>query len=226
MFGIIWLVETNTKVVLVINKSSKYHGVYFNKIKNKWKISIKYKKELFCSGVFNCEDEAAIYVDYIIESQNINCEKNFPLLSNEQLMIKYNEILDKYGTCKNERCSKSNQGKLMKSNKFHSKYVGVSKNTKIDSWVASIMKDLKQIKIGYFKIEDEAARAYDKKALELYGDNARLNFPKTKNESMNFVIKRLKEKTSKYRGVSLIKGKNKWRVTIRHCKVNMKLALS
>ena len=31
--------------------------------------------------------------------------------------------------------------------------------------------------IGYFNDEEEAGRAYDAKAKELYGEQARLNFP-------------------------------------------------
>lgn len=39
-----------------------------------------------------------------------------------------------------------------------------------------IAKNGKLIHLGYFKTEEEAARAYDQKALELYGPNARINF--------------------------------------------------
>lgn len=45
------------------------------------------------------------------------------------------------------------------------------------SWLAEIKKDKKYYFIGYFKIESDAAKAYDKKAIELHGEFVRLNFP-------------------------------------------------
>lgn len=55
-------------------------------------------------------------------------------------------------------------------------YVGVYwyKNSR---WACAIRFKYKRIHIGYFDTAEEAARAYDAKARELYGDNARLNFP-------------------------------------------------
>ena len=55
-----------------------------------------------------------------------------------------------------------------------SKYKGVSFH---DSGLfrARIWKDKKEILIGYFKEEVDAARAYDKAAINLYGDKAKRN---------------------------------------------------
>lgn len=53
-------------------------------------------------------------------------------------------------------------------------YKGVSK--KRNSWQARIWLDGKQTVIGCFPTKEEAARAYDKLALEHYGEYARLNF--------------------------------------------------
>jgi len=55
-----------------------------------------------------------------------------------------------------------------------SKYFGVSYNGKYIS--AQIYQYNKKIHIGNFKTEEEAARAYDKKAKELFGSNATVNF--------------------------------------------------
>ena len=61
-----------------------------------------------------------------------------------------------------------------KSKNSSSKYVGVSKRG--NSWRATIMINHKQELLGTFKIEEEAARAYDKKCWELYHDLNKLNF--------------------------------------------------
>jgi group I intron endonuclease len=63
----------------------------------------------------------------------------------------------------------------LKSKENSSKYVGVylSKNGK--RWFAVISYKNKQYRLGTFDTEEEAALAYNKKALELYGSNAKLN---------------------------------------------------
>jgi hypothetical protein len=44
-------------------------------------------------------------------------------------------------------------------------------------WQARIKHNQKQIYLGMYKTKEEAARAYDKKAIELHGEFAQLNFP-------------------------------------------------
>lgn len=69
-----------------------------------------------------------------------------------------------------------------------SKYLGVSwhqyKRKRKDGsyhyygyWTAVLGKRDKQYRLGLFKDEIEAAKAYDKKALEIHGEFANLNFP-------------------------------------------------
>lgn len=65
-----------------------------------------------------------------------------------------------------------------------SKYLGVTiwpneKATKSHTIriCAALSHNNKHIHIGYFKTEEDAARAYDKKARELHGEFAALNFP-------------------------------------------------
>lgn len=55
-----------------------------------------------------------------------------------------------------------------------SRYKGVSRHRA--KWRACIEKDKKGIHIGYFDLEIEAAKAYDLKAKELFGEFARPNF--------------------------------------------------
>jgi hypothetical protein len=57
-----------------------------------------------------------------------------------------------------------------------SKFKGVSWHTKTKKWQARVALNGKRIHIGVFDSEIEAAKAYDQKARELYGDFARPNF--------------------------------------------------
>ena len=58
-----------------------------------------------------------------------------------------------------------------------SKYKGVTWHVPNQKWVARVGGDKKRYCVGYFYDEVEAAKAYDKKARELFGEFARLNFP-------------------------------------------------
>lgn len=57
-----------------------------------------------------------------------------------------------------------------------SKYLGVYWNKKAGKWIAHLRKMGKQIHLGSFDKETDAAKAYDKKAIELHGEFANLNF--------------------------------------------------
>lgn len=65
-------------------------------------------------------------------------------------------------------------GKKKNSNSS-SKYVGVSKVK--NKWRAYIVINHKQIYLGKYNLEKEAAIIYDKKCWEIYGDISKLNFP-------------------------------------------------
>lgn len=78
-----------------------------------------------------------------------------------------------------KRMSLSSVG-LKKKNQS-SKYMGVSFAKRNKMWACNITYNGKLIWIGYFKDEISAAKAYDKKAVELYGETAKLNFPNDNN---------------------------------------------
>ena len=54
-------------------------------------------------------------------------------------------------------------------------YKGVSWHSRRKIWEAYIAKDKKKIHLGCFNDETEAARAYNQKAIELFGEFANLN---------------------------------------------------
>lgn len=58
-----------------------------------------------------------------------------------------------------------------------SKYRGVAWHGASGKWLASLKHQRKQHYLGVYETEEAAARAYDKKAKDLFGEFARLNFP-------------------------------------------------
>ena len=67
------------------------------------------------------------------------------------------------------------QGNKSKQLNTSSQYKGVSWNKKDRRWRAYIRIGTKLLHLGYFKSEDEAALAYNKKAIEHFGEFAILN---------------------------------------------------
>jgi hypothetical protein len=61
-------------------------------------------------------------------------------------------------------------------------YKGVMWDKRRGNWQVMIGYKGKKIFIGYFDDEQEAARAYDAKAKELYGEFAALNFPASQTD--------------------------------------------
>lgn len=57
-------------------------------------------------------------------------------------------------------------------------YKGVSLHKRIGRWQAYICADGRQTSLGYFDDPTEAALAYDRAAVQTFGEFARLNFPR------------------------------------------------
>jgi hypothetical protein len=75
--------------------------------------------------------------------------------------------------------------------KTRSQYKGVCYDTQRNSFRADIRYKCKRRFLGHFDNETDAAKAYDKAALELFGDYANLNFPKDGGRPNNDLYNRI-----------------------------------
>jgi len=83
---------------------------------------------------------------------------------------------------KHSKCTSNYFGVVLNTRRLKSKLVdGTIKERVYYYWIAFICVNNKSQYIGTAANELAAAKKYDKKAIELYGDNAILNFPLNKN---------------------------------------------
>lgn len=72
----------------------------------------------------------------------------------------------------------------------NSKFKGVRKTGRMKRWSARITWNGKQMTIGLYNTEVEAAMAYDQKAKECFGKFASLNFPSVNDRNFGMIGKR------------------------------------
>lgn len=100
--------------------------------------------------------EKPINVDHIDRNGLNNCRSNLRLVTNSL-----------------------NQANKRKQKNSSSVFKGVSRVTGYDTWYAEGRYEGKRFYLGSFKVEEEAALAYDDWALETFGEHANLNFPQS-----------------------------------------------
>jgi hypothetical protein len=110
-----------------------------------------HKKFILMHRVIMCATDTCL-VDHINHNTLDNRKENLRLCSSSQNMMNKN------------------------SNRGISQYKGAHWHKINKKWVAGIRYFGKQLYLGSYSMEEDAARAYDAKAIELFGEFALLNF--------------------------------------------------
>ena len=162
-------------------KHSKYIGVTVVSTVRQYQAKIKYANKNYHLGSYEKEKYAAMAYDKkAIELFGSDARRNFPRMSYKKLCETLALIEKENVAIFKDNLSKRHQGRQFTGVSKRSKYVGVSptKEGNPKPWRATISYQNKQHALGSFYTEVDAAAAYDNKAMELYGENARLNFPR------------------------------------------------
>ncbi|MGC4375766.1 HNH endonuclease [Fictibacillus sp. Mic-4] len=137
--------ENSRNIKTPSHNTSGYKGV--TKSKKGWRASIHLNSEKIHIGVFKTKEDAA-------KAYNI-------------------KALELFGDFARLNDVNHEEFSIPEKKPLSSKYKGVSKKGK--RWQAGIYQYGKRIHIGNFATEMEAARAYNRKALELFGESAKIN---------------------------------------------------
>ena len=175
--------QGNTPTNVLETKTSKYVGVCYDKFKKSkvWVACIWHQNKPYKLGSYYTEEQAArVYDEKAIELYGEAAKLNFPNITVDEL-AKIMENAKNVESASRIDAAKRLQNRVRnyKSTKT-SKYLGIyaNKTNRYKKWTVRIYYNRKQYLLGSVETEEDAARAYDKKALELYGENAKLNFPK------------------------------------------------
>ncbi len=126
------------------------------------------------------------YTWHLLSGYAIRCERRKAIFMHREIMQppegmvvdhKHRNKLDNTRDNLRVCTQKENAYNRSKKRGTSSPYRGVGYSKESGKWYARIHFEGKAIHLGYFIEEIEAARAYDRKAVELFGEFARLNFP-------------------------------------------------
>jgi hypothetical protein len=148
------------------NKSG-YKGVSWYEPTQKWLTKICFRSEQFHLGLFTDPIEGArCYDRKAIELFGEYARTNFPVSEyvKEKFVIESSKVSRRTG---------------LKKRNSSSQFTGVCYATREKKWLATIWNSGKQVRLGMFVEEEEAARAYDRFVIENGVTDARLNFARS-----------------------------------------------
>lgn len=183
------------------NNTSKYKGVWFSKRYNRFFAETRLNGKKVYVGSFKTAEEASeAYKTKVLEIHG-----DFANINNEINLVNpvRAELKDVVPERNND--AKSNTG-----------YFGVSESGYGNRFYVHITDKGKTTKVGSFLSLHEAVRAYNAKALELFGNEANLNVIKEGEKDIIFESK-LKESyaVEGYRGISYTKNRKRFFVQFR-----------
>ena len=138
------------------HNTSGYRGVTRDKRSGRWQAEIRHNKKRESLGMYDNPVEAAKAYDR--KAREIHGEDWYSLNFDKSVDI-------------------SESKKITVNKNSSSGFVGVVQDNRSGRWQAKIGHNGKSLSLGYYNTAEEAAKAYDLKALELRGPNAKLNFP-------------------------------------------------
>ncbi|KAK9808652.1 hypothetical protein WJX72_001315 [[Myrmecia] bisecta] len=151
---------------LPIKGSSKFRGVSWNSNCCKWRAQVWKGSEVHHLGYYEDEEEAARAYDRAVqELRGPDANVNFPTP----------EQLSNANKKKSTRKSRSLSAQLYDNDDAmseESQFFGVSWNPATHKWLAELWNGVKYLLLGSFEEEAQAAQAYDRACLSLYGEAA------------------------------------------------------
>lgn len=162
--------ENNLVKIPVSKNGIKYNGVYALVDRDDYDKVCKYNWSL-SSGYVVVKTDGKVKAMHQIILGMCSDHKNGDRLDNRKCNLRL----------ATQQQNMANTKKIIRNNDYHinsSKYKGVMKRSDyVSKWRARIRFNGKLIHLGNFDNEIKAAIAYDKKAIELFGEFACVNFP-------------------------------------------------